>query len=50
MAALLTGSRETPVCIMGDRRDQLGLHLNQTDLKSGKETAELWPIYQREVG
>ena len=26
----------TPVCIMGDVRDPSGLHLNQNDLKLGK--------------
>ena len=36
MANLPKGGWVTPVCIMGDVRDPLWLHLNQNDLKLGK--------------
>ena len=36
MANLPKGGWVTPVCIMGDVRDPLWLHLNQNDLKLGR--------------
>ena len=41
MANLPKGGCVTPVSIMRDVWDTLGLHLNQKDLKSGKK----WPSY-----
>ena len=38
MANLPTRGWMNPVCIMRERRDQFGLHLNQKDLKFGKES------------
>ena len=37
MANLPKGGWVTPVCIMGDVRDPLWLHLNQNDLKLGRK-------------
>ena len=37
MANLLMGGCVTPMSIMRDVLDPLGLHLNQKDLKSGKK-------------
>ena len=37
MANLPMGGWVTPVCIMGDVKDPLGLHLNQNDLKLGRK-------------
>ena len=43
MANLPVGGCMTPVCIIRDVWDPLGLHLNQNDLKSGKT----WLSYGR---
>ena len=49
MANLPMGGCVTPVSIMQDVWDSLGLHLNKKRSKIRQETAELQPIYQREV-
>ena len=41
MANLLKGGWVTPVCIMRERRDHLGHHLKQKDLK----VAQKWRSY-----